>query len=492
MSDSQAAEAENAYVRVTGESRVYRLEQKGEKDFNAYCRSNAPATFSVSAQPTNWVLVAPASGSLAITPGTSGVWKVKSKLGEDKPDGRIYLWNYYIKADGYNAKDITVPFGKTVKYFSYEGPNPVNSDWDVSGFEKSKQKSDTDSIIFNRSSWDITEWFTESYPTPKPGVYEIKANLTGKPSVNDSGVMTVVGAEFTENESHPYGFDDYSNWSLGPTDYYKVGTDRKGHCMLPYASVRDGYAGMSTLVVNPVSNKKNINISSSTSRLEFNPTTVITTRNIGFTAQVGWFSSSGILTAEMDETTLAELKIKAYRKRDYKCLLVRVGTLDNQEYTYSDLHSSYVKINYVFKQAVVVFGLQECTFDYPNAPTNAVWSETARHALRDYFNLNPPAEINPNEFKCISFMILGRDTGTAAAWGECPGRFSWVYTKTAYPFVCPHEMGHNFWLDDQYTKEGTVTILGPDTNNLMNSIAEKASVRDSQYRLRESQWDTIN
>jgi predicted 3-demethylubiquinone-9 3-methyltransferase (glyoxalase superfamily) len=91
MSDSQAAEAENAFVKVVGESRVYRLEQKGEKDFNAYCGGVAPATFSVAAQQPDWVLVRPASGSLAITPGTSGVWKVKSQLGEDKPDGRIYL-----------------------------------------------------------------------------------------------------------------------------------------------------------------------------------------------------------------------------------------------------------------------------------------------------------------------------------------------------------------------------------------------------------------
>lgn len=316
MSDSQAAEAENAFVKVSADTPVYRLEQKGEKDFNAYCGGVAPATFSVAAQQPDWVLVTPSSGSLAITPGNSSVWKVKSKLGEDKPDGRIYLWNYHIKAEGYNAKDITVPFGKTVKYISYEGPNPVNSDWDVSGYGKNDQKNNTDSIIFNRSTWDITEWFTESYSTPKPGVYEIKAHLTGKPSVNDSGVMTVVGAEFTENESHNYGFDDYSNWSLGPTDYYKVGTERKGHCTLPYASVRAGDQGMAYLTVDPTSNTKEIQISSSASEndLALNPETTVATTDFGFVPASSWFPATATVTAKMDDTGLAKLELVSYKK----------------------------------------------------------------------------------------------------------------------------------------------------------------------------------
>lgn len=489
MSDIQAAEAQNDYVKVSADTPVYRLEQRGESDFDAYCGGSGPAILTVDPLDDSWELVAPASGSVTIAPGGTGGWEVKSQLNEDKPNGKIYLWNYFIKADEYNAKNITVPFGKTVKYSSYEGMNKANSDWSVSGDEKNAKKYNTDSIIFSRSFWDVTEWFTESFATPQPGVYQIDANLTGKPSVTDAGVMTVVGAEFTENESHPYGFDDYSNWSLDAGDYYGA---RKGYCKLPYASVRDGYAGMSTLVVNPVSNTKNIEISSSTSRLEFNPTTVITTRNIGFTAQSGWFSSSGILTAEMDETTLAELKIKAYRKRDYKCLLVRVGTLDNQEYIYSALHSSYANINYVFKQAVVVFGSQECTLDYPYAPANGIWSESARYALRDYFYSNPPEEITPSEFQCIVFMILGSDTGTAAAWGQHPGKLSWVYTRTENPYVSAHEMGHNLGLDDEYIRvNGDFKSLGPDTNNLMNAIG-LSSVKALQYRLRNFQWDIIN
>jgi len=486
VSDSQAVEAENAFVKVSADTPVYRLEQKGEKDFNAYCSSTAPATFSVAAQPTNWVLVAPASGSLAVTPGTSGVWKVKSQLGEDKPEGKIYLWNYFIEADGYNAKDITVPFGKEVKYFSYEGLNTVNSDWDVSGFDKNDQNSNTYKIIFNRDWWDITEWFTESYPTPQPGVYKIKANLTGNPSVTDTGVMTVVDAEFTENESHPYGFDDYTNWSLGPPDYYG---DRKGHCTLPYASVHAGNQGMAYLTVDPTSNTKEIQISSSASEndLALNPETTVTTTDFGFTPASSWFPQTATVTAKMDDANLAKLEIVSYKKKNYTCLIVNV--IKHSTDTTPPLHSSATKYNDVFKQAIIEFSVsihdQPFVYQLPNQNGGA-WKEADIHALKNAFCSANPLLVSTYNFIVFNLYDIAEDVFVNGT-GYINGTFSFLYAGMLMNdpnlLTAPHEMGHNFGLYDLYTKNNSIPIRDPDADNLMNAPCCS--------KLRTSQWTTI-
>jgi len=480
VSDIQAAEAQNDYVKVSADTPVYRLEQKGDTDFDAYCGGSGPATFKV-VKMGNWELVAPASGSVTIAPGGTGGWEVKSQLCEDKRNGTIYLWNYFIKADEYNAKNITVPFGKTAIYRSYEGENTANSDWSVNGYEESGKKYNTDSIIFSRSFWDITEWFTESYPTPQPGVYEIKANLTGNPSVTDAGVMTVVGAEFTENESHPYGFDDYSNWSLGPADYYKVGTERKGHCTLPYASVEEGHEGMVYLSVDPDLNTKAIPITSSASALALNPETTLTTTDVAFTPSSGWFPETATVTAKMDDTTLAKLDVISYDLRQYKCLLVRVSS--DGGHTWPPVPASCYKYNSVFKQAVLGFTTTSFLYTY-NFPSDSKWRISELQDLAGSFTRDNP-ELSEN-FDFLVFIIEGYDENDdkVCGRGETKGYYSWIYAElAAKTYLAPHELGHNFGLADQYTKLGEITELGPDKDNVMND--------SYSWKLRRDQWVTI-
>ena len=471
VSDIQAAEAQNAYVKVSADTPVYRLEQKGDTDFDAYCGGAGHATFTVGAL-DGWELVAPSSGSVSIAVGGTGGWKVKSKLNEDKPEGTIYLWNYYIRADVYNAKNITVPFGKEVIYKSYEGENTTASDWLV----MSAWKGNTSSIIFNRGFWGITEWFTESYTTPKPGVYGIHANLTGKPWVFDEGEMTVVGAEFNENESHPYGYDDYSNWSLDPTDYYG---DRKGHCTLPYASVEEGHEGMVNLTVDPDSNTKAINLSSSApvSKLALNPETTETTTDVGFTPASGWFPQTATVTAKMDDTSLAKLEVTSYDLRQYKCLLVPVCTVTNSG---PGVHSSCSKFNEAFKQAVTEISTAKEYYLYSSVPVDYIWTDSTLNALKESFVRDNPALAKKHDF--IMFFVEGTLNGNyrIAGAGERGGIYSVIFNEAALlDSVAPHELGHNFGLLDLYD----VHVSGSDLENLMNNLGGK--------KLRKSQWQTI-
>jgi hypothetical protein len=481
MSDSQAAEAENAYVRVTGESRVYRLEQKGEKDFNAYCGGVAPATFSVAAQQPDWVLVTPSSGSLAITPGNSSVWKVKSKLGEDKPDGRIYLWNYHIKAEGYNAKDITVPFGKTVTYSAYKGTDPVltASDWKVNSISKNNLKS----ITFTKAFWGSISWFTGSSLTPKPGIYQIRANLRGKSDVTDSGKMTVVNTRFIENINHPYGFDDFTAWSLGAADYYG---SKKGYCATPHASVKVGGAGLTTLVVNPDGNTCDLPIVPTVNTLTRNPQALKQTGSVSFSASsvstTAWY-----LESKLDGTVMGTLQVSAYPEKIRTCSIIAVYggvtnlTIDNISSFPCPNASEYERATCaIFKQAVLKTSCTSGIF-FKDTQLPEKWNTQDLYDIADdYVRYLGDGEKSDT----YVFLLLGEDAEDPTTQGiaERGGHYVWMFPKFfTEPSAYCHEIGHNLNLRNAYDQETAKS--GPDKSNLMNNL--------NGIRLRKFQWDKI-
>lgn len=482
VSDIQAAEAQNAYVKVSADTPVYRLEQKGDTDFDAYCGGSGPATFTVGAL-DSWELVAPASGSVTIAPGGTGGWKVKSQLCEDKRNGTIYLWNYFIKADEYNAKNITVPFGKTVTYKAYEGlnPDPVESDWNVN----TKTKSNLPSITFTRPFWGAIDWFTEPYSTPNPGVYQIHANLHGKPTVSDSGKMIVVNTRFTENCEHPYGFDDFTAWSLGPDDYYNYGS-RTGYCQLPHASVRIGnFAGLTTLTVNPSGNTRDLPIVPTVATLTCNPQTVKETADVSFSASSA-STTGAYLESKLDGTVMGTLQVSAYHEKTRKCAIIAVYggtivTVDNiSSFTGPDASEYERVLNLIYKQAVLRTSCTAGIFVKDNQ-LPASWSnQDLDDIANDYISRLTDGEKSDT----YVFLLPGNDAGNPLleGKGEIGGKYVWVYfghfTEQA---VYAHEIGHNLNLEEEYnvvTKEP-----GSDKANFMNNL--------NGIRLRKFQWDVI-
>lgn len=85
-----------------------------------------------------------------------------------------------------------MPFGTRVTYSSRKNNSSCSSDWMVNG----SVVQDSSMIVFNRSWWNIVDWFYPSLETPRTGVYRIHANdVEYRDQLYDSGRMTVVSAK---------------------------------------------------------------------------------------------------------------------------------------------------------------------------------------------------------------------------------------------------------------------------------------------------------
>jgi len=252
---------------------------------------------------------------------------------------------------------------------------------------------------------------------------------------------------------------------------------------LPYASVRAGDQGMAYLTVNPVSNTKEIQITSNASEndLSLNPETATATTDFGFTPASSWFSQTATVTAKMDDTDLAKLEVTSYNSRQYKNLIV--GVTSNGGTNIPSFSGSCYRCNDVYKQVAFEFTSSTTWYNYTNFPANAKWSNNDLAALAETFLNDSSNELEQYDF--FVFIIRGDDAEryNISGRGEFKGIYTWLYTDhIVSTYLAPHELGHNFGLDDQYTIQDETKVLGPDKANLMND--------SSNWRLRKSQWET--
>ena len=375
---------------------------------------------------------------------------------------------YNIKSNYDNgARVITVPAGTSITYTAYEGISSKSSNWTVNGNPKNNETS----IIFNRNWWDVSGWFSAGMGTPDPGVYSIVAQPTDYTVSNgeNTGEMTVVGAKFSAGTCS--GYDDYTNWNKGASDYYSI--NKVGYCTKPYISLQDNGNGTANLVLTPTPISESVNITENTSSIEnLSPTDTMSSTEVSFTGKLG----KGDINTTLRNTTLVSATVCAYKKKATKCFVLKVGRPDNGSYIYPDVHASISKLNY-FDQTLIRVDVTPDTFNYPNPPANGAWTAGERAALKTYFENNKPLGFDEAGYKNIVFMIYNSDSGNALAWSD--NTYCWVYSasNSNAPLI-PHELGHNFGLDDQQS--------GPDVDNFMNNVSFSATM------LRCAQWDTVN
>ena len=137
---------------------------------------------------------------------------------EDAASGAIAFHNYHIKSDrDGGAKDIVVPAGTSVTYTAYRNGTARRSDWTISGPGITEFRTNTASIVFNRSPQNIGGWFALSIEASLTGEYIIQAHDTTQPLLEDAGEMTAVRVDFAVEPDGfpgcPNGllFDNFSN-----------------------------------------------------------------------------------------------------------------------------------------------------------------------------------------------------------------------------------------------------------------------------------------
>ena len=201
-------------------------------------------TADVTVSPrSGWELVRPTASELPLTMkgGDTEGYEVRRDP-EDSGSGTIAFHNYYIKSniDG-GAKNIVVPAGASVIYTAHRNGERCLSDWTVSGHDRTATKRNTSQVVFNRSGWNVSEWFVPAFETPKAGVYAIEAEDVQHALLKDSGAMTVYAGRFTLYAKPPengelFGFTLFLgklNFDVGHTSWMLevVPASAKGHVL---------------------------------------------------------------------------------------------------------------------------------------------------------------------------------------------------------------------------------------------------------------------
>ena len=141
-----------------------------------------------------WELVKPTASDLPLKMkgGDTESYAV-TREPEDEVGGTIAFHNYHIKSNrNGGAKYIGVATGESVAYTAYKNGGTCPSDRTVDGPDFTEAKNNTPDIIFNRSWWQIPDWFIPSINTPKPGAYAIDAQDVKHAVLKDNGEMAVL------------------------------------------------------------------------------------------------------------------------------------------------------------------------------------------------------------------------------------------------------------------------------------------------------------
>lgn len=312
-------------------------------------------------------------------------------------------------------------------------------------------------------------------------IFALTTNATLADSVDKSilvkqnGEVENITGAFTESDTHPFGFDDYTNWSLNAMDYY--GSIKMGKCILPYISISRGIFGNTNFILNPPSIQNPVNLHSNPITLVYSPFSTRTSCNVLFFMMYNFLDTQN-LVAKKEERKLSEIQVKNYRAK-YVSVGIRLVHEDRYLSTDIDFQNAVSTINKVYKQACIeisVFQLAPKTvrFDLDNNGKLDVsdWTTAEMDTIIQ--------AADDNNYDKMLFVV-SNPSDNSNGFMMYNQRYGFIHFNSGQTIA--HELGHGFGLYHTYE----IPNKGHDDLNLMDPVW-----RADRLKLRFNQWNIVN
>ena len=505
--------AQNDYVVVTCYASGVTVRNIGKNFYVLAPEYQGTAIASVGVAPVSpWKRTKPANPSVLMKGGDKVIYEVTNDP-EGTDGGTIFFHNYFVKSNqGSGVKYVVAPHTeKNVSFTARKDNANAPSTWTVRTTNHEETRSPQATIYFNRSWWNVPAWWSPSIDELKPAVYDIDAQSTSFPeTLKDAGRLTLFRVGFVENDTHGYGFDDYTNWNLGAGDYYKPENDREGWCELPYLSVLEQIPGRAKLKTVP-SVSELFTLASDTTRMTFYPTSwVLNGNSVSATIEKNyWYNITGeaVLSAKLEGTQkeLARLRVVPFPQKE-----ITVGIrLVHEKFWLPTPNIGDVSgvLKEIYRQAcidVTIKPLDAITIDFDLNQDGKL--DVSRRRLfgssswmsSEMKAIQTASDNKGDTFGChyVIFVVCTPSRNVAGKMGFNQP-YGFVFGDVLANLkslgvdvdgvTVAHELGHGQGLPHTHEIADNVPLDQQDQDNLMDPYAGT-----NKNRLRKNQWNALN
>ncbi len=293
---------------------------------------------------------------------------------------------------------------------------------------------------------------------------------------DDTNVVNVSRVLFKKSNSHQYGFDDFTGWSGGASDYYS--NNRKGYCTNPHASFpvsrndNENWIGYATMELTPSPVTSPVVVSCEGPALPFSPSSTTSTCTVSFGRKTAQTITN--LNASSNSKHMARMEVRCYNTVEKNVRIVRVnGAPVTPDFSCFE-DQAMLKIN----ATACTYNITSLTVNGQTVPINdsTNWYISTLDALRaEYLSSH---NVNCNVY--LIFIIDGilLDNGITGCTSN-DRKVSWVLSSMAGTRIPAHELGHCLGLEHR----------NGDKDALMCQTGYSSG--DSARKLRINEWDKV-
>ncbi len=301
-------------------------------------------------------------------------------------------------------------------------------------------------------------------------------NVNGNPG--KSVMLSDMPACFEQDAGHPFGFDDYTNWSLSADDYYSVRP--VGKCTLPFASVADNGVGLTFFRLKSSPAPSTVSFSEDSGFMFLSPSSTLTSTTLSFYPTLGWDSMANI-DAEMNSKRIARLCVKGFV---HKSIKIGVRLVHETSYNSNDIADNEIL------SALMPVYLQACiAVSICRLPAKIVSFDLDHDGMLDISNWTTSEmqaiinECDDNSNNCDYMIYIVSNPNCYGVLGIMDFNQRHGFIHGGGGTTIAHELGHGQGLVHTYERNSSPPEKGIDRFNLMNPTYSQ-----NMTKLRFAQW----